>query len=967
MIVGRQVVLDRLEDLLEASAERGAVAQIVAEAGLGKTRTAAEVAARARARGRLVVEGRAHPMDAALPLGVIGDALRADRRARPDAPPPDDPLAADFPSRVLPELGASPDEATAERGSLFEAASRYVRALAQPGGLVLVLEDLHWADPSSHALVHYLARTTVADPVLIVVTYRPDEAAPGSSLDGLRRELARARLAEEIPLAPLDRLSVAAMLAAILGRSVDADAEEAVHRMSAGNPFVVEELIRDAVESGSLDLASGRLEKGHLELPWTVQEMLLARVRRVGEPDQELLRWAAVVGRRFDLRVLAAAAGQGEGAALAGLARLREAGLVSEDCDDALGLIFAFRHALTREAVLGELLTAERRRRHGQVLEAAEAVWGDSPDAPLDELVGHALAAGDAERGFRYSMRAAKRSNQLGGYVEARAHLERALELWHPGLGAEARANVLLSLGRLVARLTNDRRAVTLLMHAREGYLALGDTAWAAVALAAAAEARWELGDQAAAVEELRAAREELGPDAPVGARLKVLSGLSRVQMLSGDFAVAADTAAEALALVPEAPGRSEVLDRIQLLNTYGCATWHRGETGMGRSALLESLRLAREHNDDAGAVRAFVNLAVNWDTPPAEGIRYTDAGLRMARERGLRPQEAKLLTVRANLDLLAGDLESSERHLEEAQRVLDEVGSDAGSRLDLRLSAAELLLARGDAEAAAAAFAAVVPELEASGELYLEKPWARWGLAAAHLAAGQPEAAREALAALTARGNPDWPPKVHERLLEVEVAAALGDGPVAERIAAALEARAPGPRSRYARALAGVASGRLPEPGEIERAAADVAAEGRVLLSAVMLAMAAVILADAPVEGGADEAAALASAALALHREIGAPGWARRMEELLRRLGRRAPSRGAGPSREGLTAREIEVLRLLAEGVSNRGAAERLVISERTAARHVANIFAKLGVHTRAQAVRVAAERGLLGDPART
>src|SRR5262249_20129634 len=157
-------------------------------------------------------------------------------------------------------------------------------------------------------------------------------------------------------------------------------------------------------------------------------------------------------------------------------------------------------------------------------------------------------------------------------------------------------------LGRLVARLTRDRRAVRLLMDAREAYLALGEGAWAAVALAAAAEARWELGEQPAALEELRAARAELDDNAPVVARLKVLAALSRVLMIGGDSSSAADIAAEALALVPETSGRGAVLDRVQLLNTYGCATWALGDEENGRSAVLESLRLAREHDDHAGA-----------------------------------------------------------------------------------------------------------------------------------------------------------------------------------------------------------------------------------------------------------------------------------------------------------------------------------------------------------------------------
>lgn len=147
-----------------------------------------------------------------------------------------------------------------DRGVLFEAAARYLRARCAPAGLVLVLvlEDLHWADPSSHALIGYLARTTRDAPILLALTYRPDEQPPSRSLDELRHELARERLGQELVLAPLDDEDVALMLDNILGVDPDPAAQGLVTHASGGNPFVVEEFVRDAVEGGRLDVETGR-------------------------------------------------------------------------------------------------------------------------------------------------------------------------------------------------------------------------------------------------------------------------------------------------------------------------------------------------------------------------------------------------------------------------------------------------------------------------------------------------------------------------------------------------------------------------------------------------------------------------------------------------------------------------------------------------------------------------------------
>jgi DNA-binding CsgD family transcriptional regulator len=939
----------------------------VGEAGIGKTRLAGELARRARGLRRLVVEARAHPSDAALPLGLFQDALRAHRRTRPEADPPDDPLAAAFPSRLLPELGADPAGLAGGRGALFESASAYVRALARPSGLMLVFEDLHGADPSSLALIGYLARTTRGDPVTLVLTYRSGEAPAGSELEALRHELARTRLGEEVTLEPLPPAAVAAMIGAILGREADPRAVELFVRTSAGNPFVVEELVRHAVETGHLDAASGRwAAEGAIRLPWTVQEMVLERVRRMGEEDQEILRWAAVIGPTVELPLLPAVAGSDERRTLAALARLRDAGLLVEDPTDPSGLRVGFRHALTREAVLGGLLAAERRRRHAAVLEAAEGLIAAGGDVELGRLAGHAVAAGDRRRGFRYSAEAGRRSVALSGFAEADAHFARALELWEPEIGAEPRADLLLDHGRLLARVVRDPRAAGLLTEARAAHLAVGRRVPAAEALAAAAGARWNAGMRAGVLDDLRTAHAELRDDDPVESRLQVLPVLARVLWMTGELREAAEVARDGLALVPRRPSRREALAGVHLRTTLGSSLWLMGDIEAGDRELIESLRLAREDRDELGALRACSDLAYwHLNRTAASAAGYADDGLAVARERDLHIVLAWLSGARSLIHLKAGEWEAAEALLLAGEREIDHLGPDPEVRLTLRWVRGEWLLGTGLVGEAAEHLAAAAAEADQLDNFQLVSR-VRRSLARSLAAGGDARAAGAALEPALQRwraasGGP-LPAPVRILATCAEIAALAADGGRAAELRTELERR-PGawPRVRYALALTTVAAGQATAAAAVEESARAVEADGWRLEGArLRLTAAQALLAT---EGGAAAAERLARAALACFDEMRLDRWRGAAEAVLRRLGLRAPSRGAGARREGLTAREIEVLRLVAAGASNRVVAERLVISEKTAARHVANLFVKLGVHTRAEAARLAAERGLLGE----
>lgn len=268
-IIGRAELVARLGEVLAPGAG-GTVLLVGGEAGVGKTRIAREAAMGAGATGRTVMQGNAAPVEPVLPFGVFQDALRTERRREAAPPAMDDPLARQFRRMLLPELGGPAD--VVDRGVLFEVASAYVRERARGAGLLLVLEDLHWADPTSVELVHYLARTAVDPSAVIVATYRLDDAPV--ELTTLRRRVLGDRLGEEHVLEGLRPDEVGELVEVVLGRKCDAAFTQAVVRSSEGNPFVVEELVRHATLEGHLDAATGAW-KGDLPdaLPWGVREM----------------------------------------------------------------------------------------------------------------------------------------------------------------------------------------------------------------------------------------------------------------------------------------------------------------------------------------------------------------------------------------------------------------------------------------------------------------------------------------------------------------------------------------------------------------------------------------------------------------------------------------------------------------------------------------------------------------------
>ena len=940
-LIGREWALRAIDDLLEAAPDGRRVLCLTGDAGLGKTRLATHAALRARTAGLAVLEGRANTIDARFPLGAYRNALRDARRRNVLPEAIGDELAQLFPRWLLPELG---EPSPADLDVVFESAIRFVRMLAADHGALIVLEDLHLAAPSTCSLTLHLAASLRAENVALLLTYRDGEST--RPLDTLRGGLVHARLGVEMRLEPFTQSEVGEMLREILGVEPSPAAVREIAATAAGNPFAVEETLRECVDSGWLDRATGAWSAPTpVPLPWTVREVITARVHELDAPDREILRWVAVLGDRADYDVLLAVSGLVETAVRAGIGRLCAVGLLSDGGPGTPGV--AFRHALGRDAVLAEMLAVDRAARHAAVIGVLEARWGGSVLEPTEELLNHALGAGDRDRGFRYSMRAAGRAEALGAHAEADAHVAGALRLWTKDAGDATRAEALVLRGRLLSNLGAKGDAVAVLEEARALALNVARSDLAALALAVSADARWDLNRRPGVLSDLLHASTEAAEAAvPPTVRAELTAMLARGLLHSGDPVFAANTARDGLGLLS---ARQDPV-RLGLRITLGASLIETGELAAGRAELMGVIEDAAELGDPLPRLRALLALAGAPLERPDERIQHAEAAVELAHLQGLTRYEGRALWLLAAGHLAAGDWDAVEREADAAEAVLGRAESDPVAAMGIRVVRAARERRRGRVAEAMELFQAVIDEAQAN-DIWEHELEARVGLARSQLAAGDPESATATLAPVIPRwrGTARGPASSVARLLTtaVEVACVGGDADQATTLARSVAAWGPGPRATYVTLLAEVASGRQPAPGAIAEAAGAIEALGRRPEAARMYLIGAEALMSFP--AAANEACALVERALDLYRGMGSDALGARAEGLLRRLGHAAAGSDGDPR---LTAREKEVLALIVEGLSNRGIAKRLVISESTAARHVFNIFSKLGVHTRAQAV---------------
>ena len=384
VLIGRTPDLALLQLSLEqVKSGKGQVVLLCGEAGIGKSRLVAEIQTEAFAQGFQLLQGNCFPTDRSFPYAPLLDLLRSiflasstaqvealvGPYAREFAPLLPDVIHL-FPDlTVLPPLPSLDPEQ--EKRRLFAALAHFFLSQAAEQPLLLVVEDLHWSDNTSLELLQYLARRCATQPLLVLLTYRSDEVRP--TLSHWLAELDREHLGQEVALTRLTRSETGAMLGAIfaLERPVQAAFLDAIYTLTEGNPFFIEEILKSLIAAGEISYTDGAWDRkplGELHIPRSIADAVHQRSDHLSESARQLVVLAAVAGRRFDFAVLQQMTHHDEQQLLTLMKELMSAQLVVEESAEQ----FAFRHALTRQAIYTELLVRERKALHRTIAETME-------------------------------------------------------------------------------------------------------------------------------------------------------------------------------------------------------------------------------------------------------------------------------------------------------------------------------------------------------------------------------------------------------------------------------------------------------------------------------------------------------------------------------------------------------------------------------------------------------------------
>jgi len=437
-LIGRRSELDRLRELWSvALAGQSVLALISGEPGVGKTRLARELIATARLSSATVLSGGCYEFEATTPYLPFIEAIQVwVREETPERLQAVVDTGAPEVVRMAPEaeekLGHPPARPpltpSEERMRLFDSLARTFQRMAVPNGLLIFLDDLHWADSGTLQLLHYLLRHLRQDRVLILAAYREVELDRSHPLAEAIVEWNRERRPVRLALGRLSQEESAALLASLFqAETVSPEFVEAIQRETEGNPFFIEEVVKSLIESGVVYREDGRWERKAIEelaIPQSVKEAIGRRLNRLDPATLDVLHAAAVIGKTFSYDVLAASLGQSEGDLLPALDQGTAAQLVTPTEGEA----YVFTHDKIRETLYDEINPIRRRRLHQSVGEALEGRRAGEARARAQDMAYHFTAAGDSRRGLEYSLQAAEQARKLYAWDEAVQFLTTARE-----------------------------------------------------------------------------------------------------------------------------------------------------------------------------------------------------------------------------------------------------------------------------------------------------------------------------------------------------------------------------------------------------------------------------------------------------------------------------------------------------------------------------------------------------------
>ncbi|NGO43157.1 helix-turn-helix transcriptional regulator [Streptomyces ureilyticus] len=977
--IGREDELARLTRVLERARAGEAHAVLVAgDAGVGKTRVLAEAAGHAAESGMTVLTGHCVDLgDVGLPYlpftEVVGVLAADDRFSAALAKHP-------VVGRLLGDGGGAVRDA-GSRPQLFEDMAALLADLSEVSSLLLVLEDLHWADQSSRDLLRFLLsrgilqRAAGGSPthrLALFASYRADDLHRRHPLRPLLAELVRLPAVDRLELRPMPDPEVARLVRAQRAAPLpDATVRRIVER-AEGNAFYAEELL--AATADTLPGPGGSTPAS--AVPSGLADVLLIRFEQLSGTAQQVLRTAAVAGRRVEHELLRDAVGLPEQELESALREAVGRQLLVPGEDDT----YSFRHALIREAVYADLLPGERVRLHRQFARLLAARGHKAESAA--ERAHHSRESHDLADALAASLEAADHAGRIGAPAEELRHLEAALDLW-PAVprsalpeGAGDTVALTLRASAAAAHAGETHRAVAL---TRSALARVGSDTDAELAV----RVRYTLAGNLIRADSLKAAfrysSEALDlisaePESPTWVWAAATHVKAAHQV--GEYEVGRQVARQALRVAEElgvADAQADLLISLTSLET------HNRRTPQGRSRLREARELARRAGNVPVEMRALFNLAIgSYESgDPDECLAWLSDGLERAERTGLHysPYALEMLYLRTVVLYTLGRWdECVQSAATEAERLPTASGFAIGPAL-------YVALARGDRTAAERARALLDGPFDWMATLVA-------GIVLTDTAAqrGEPEAAvervRTTLEALTDESGAERP-DVAVRLAALALSA-VADAAVELRLtgdeAAALRwtdtatelvelARATatkgedgerqGPEglawlaraeAEWARATSG------PDVEAWEKAVAAFGYGDVYERARCQLRIAEALLAADRREEAAEQARATRDTA----DRLGAVPLRDSVDALIRR-GRLAETPPTAAGAPALTARENDVLRLLAHGRTNRQIGEELFITGKTASVHVSNILAKLGAASRTEAVALAYREGLI------
>jgi DNA-binding CsgD family transcriptional regulator len=985
VLVGRERELNTLEKALhDASQGIGCCILLTGEAGIGKSRLIEELKHKATSEKFTILQGDCFESDLSFPYAPWIDALRAFFRSLNGADIEEllGPLAPEF-VKLLPELAlllpqiqpTPPLEPLAEKYRLFESFTRFGFSLSRTNPVLLILEDLHWGDELSLELVQYVVHRIDNQPLMLVGSYRNEEPSP--HLAHILSKLNREALVQEIALKPFDHAEVEQMTRSLLKTQVHIPARmvDTLLALTDGNPFFVEEVLKGLAEEDNFNELWQYKSLDELHVPPSIQRMVQGRVKQLTEMTRRILITASVIGQRFDFGLLQEITVHDEEELLQALKELIGAHLVVQESPDQ----FAFKHALTHNAIYSMLMLRELKVLLRTVGEALERSVGMRTDVSAAQLAYHFYQGEVWQKAMEYSQRAGERAQALYAPREALSHFTHAL---HAAQQLDISPSPVSLRGRAQARellgdfegARADYETVLELAHLGENRI---DEWQALIDLGLL----WQSRDLKRAGEYYQRAfelAEALEDSSILG---QTLNRLGNWHMNLGRAREALRYHREALVLFRERDDRHGMASTLDLL---GLASYPLGEAIQGAAYLEQAVPLLRELDDRQALVNTLTNLSLRalMETEVLGEIDFVQLtnpsyeALQIAR--GFNWYEGESLTlIQAAIGLRqTGEYGQALERLAEAKPLVDESQNrELLARLHLTYGQTFTgLLVLTEARQHLETGLAQVQAL-GSGILILG---ATAGLASVALLQNDLARAQALLAPLLSSDYPEgqepfplrrcWGVRAELELRKDNPARALE---VVDRLLASTPNLAEyGPHAvpylSRLRALALADLGRMEESeSELQGTIPVAQAQGqRPLLWKLYADLGSVYR----TMGRRKEAADQFSFARTIIQELAnsVPEGALRDHFLKEALGTIPPvpvlTRRQAAKKEygGLTTREREIAALIARGKSNGEIADELVISEKTAERHVANILLKLGFNSRTQIAVWAVEKGL-------